>query len=32
MIFADIPQGEAVFLDANTLIYHFGGEPLYGPV
>jgi predicted nucleic acid-binding protein len=30
MIFADIPPGEAVFLDANTLIYHFCGDPLCG--
>ena len=30
MIFADIPAGEAAFLDANTLIYHFAGDTLYG--
>jgi predicted nucleic acid-binding protein len=30
MIFTDLPAGETVFLDANTLIYHFTGEPIYG--
>ena len=30
MIFADLPAGEAVFLDANTLIYHFTRDPVYG--
>jgi predicted nucleic acid-binding protein len=30
VIFADIPAGAAVFLDANTLIYHFSGHPKYG--
>ena len=24
MIFADIPAGTSVFLDANTLVYHRG--------
>jgi hypothetical protein len=23
MIFTDLPAGDAVFVDANTLIYHF---------
>jgi predicted nucleic acid-binding protein len=30
MTFADIPQGAAVFLDANSLVYHFSNEPKYG--
>ncbi len=30
MIFAEIGTGAAVFLDANTLIYHFTGEPQFG--
>src|SRR5688572_8154626 len=30
MIFLDIPAGTDVFLDANTLVYHFMAEPLYG--
>jgi predicted nucleic acid-binding protein len=30
MTFADIPGGAAVFLDANTFIYHFVSEPTYG--
>ena len=30
MIFADLLAGEAIFLDANTLVYHFTSEPLYG--
>jgi hypothetical protein len=28
MIFADLLAGEAIFLDANTLVYHFVSEPL----
>jgi predicted nucleic acid-binding protein len=31
MTFAQIPSGVAVFLDANTLVYHFTNEPQYGP-
>jgi predicted nucleic acid-binding protein len=31
MTFAQIPATSAVFLDANTLIYHFANEPTYGP-
>ena len=31
MIFADLVAGDAVFLDANTLIYHFGPHPSFGP-
>ncbi|MGO9112833.1 MAG: type II toxin-antitoxin system VapC family toxin [Thermoguttaceae bacterium] len=30
MIFADIPSGAAVFIDANSIIYHFVSEPTYG--
>ncbi len=30
MTFANIPSGIAIFLDANTLIYHFSNEPKYG--
>ena len=28
--FADIPSGAAVFIDANSIIYHFISEPTYG--
>jgi len=30
MTFASIPAGASLFLDANTLIYHFSGDPKYG--
>lgn len=30
MIFPSIPAGVAVFLDANTLIYHFANDAKYG--
>jgi predicted nucleic acid-binding protein len=30
MIFTDLPVGAAVFLDANTLVYHFSQDPRYG--
>jgi predicted nucleic acid-binding protein len=30
MIFADLVRGDSVFLDANTLIYHFGPHPTFG--
>ncbi len=30
MIFADLVAGESVFVDANTLIYHFGPHPTFG--
>lgn len=30
MNFTNIPAGEAVFLDANVLIYHFTGDAKYG--
>ncbi|MGH7120530.1 MAG: type II toxin-antitoxin system VapC family toxin [Gemmataceae bacterium] len=31
MILADLADGEAVFLDANILVYHFAPHPLCGP-
>jgi predicted nucleic acid-binding protein len=31
MIFADIPAGVSVFVDANTFIYAFGPDPILGP-
>lgn len=31
MRFADIPAGAAVFVDSNTIIYHFISHPSYGP-
>jgi len=31
MTFASVPSGAAIFLDANTLIYHFANDPTYGP-
>src|SRR5437868_1979795 len=30
MIFADLVLGDSVVLDANTLIYHFTTNPLFG--
>lgn len=30
MIFTDLPAGASVFLDANTLLYHFTAEANYG--
>lgn len=30
MIFADLAAGESVFVDANTLIYHFGPHATLG--
>jgi predicted nucleic acid-binding protein len=30
MTFTDLPAGEAVFVDANTLIYHFTNHHKYG--
>lgn len=29
MIFADIPDGSSVFLDANTYVYHFAADPVF---
>jgi predicted nucleic acid-binding protein len=31
MTFAQIPAAAAVFLDANTLVYHFTSHPVFGP-
>jgi predicted nucleic acid-binding protein len=31
MIFADVPSGASLFVDANTLVYHFAADPLLGP-
>jgi predicted nucleic acid-binding protein len=31
MTFVSIPSAAAVFLDANTIIYHFSNDPTYGP-
>ena len=31
MLFADLAAGDQVFLDANTLVYHFGPHPVFGP-
>jgi predicted nucleic acid-binding protein len=30
MIFADLTVGNSVFLDANTLVYHFQPHPILG--
>jgi hypothetical protein len=30
LTFARIPAGVAVFLDANTLVYHFANDPAFG--
>jgi hypothetical protein len=30
MILADVPAGTSVFIDANTLVYHFGPHPTFG--
>ena len=30
MTFADLLPGEAIFLDANTRVYHFVSDPLDG--
>jgi predicted nucleic acid-binding protein len=32
MTFAQIPAGAAIFLDANTLIYHFANHPKFGGI
>ena len=31
MIFADLPVGSSIFLDANTFIYHFTAHSVFGP-
>jgi predicted nucleic acid-binding protein len=30
MTFSQIPPGASVFVDANTLVYHFANEPTFG--
>ena len=30
MTFADLQRGDAIFVDANTLIYHFTNHPKFG--
>ena len=32
MTFGQIPAGTAIFLDANTLIYHFANHPKFGTI
>lgn len=32
MTFADLPASAAVFVDANTLVYHFQPHPVSGPL
>ena len=31
MIFPDLAGGDSVFVDANTLVYHFQPHPIFGP-
>jgi len=31
MIFADLPAGASVFVDANTFVYHFEPHSIFGP-
>jgi predicted nucleic acid-binding protein len=31
VIFADLAAGDAVFVDANTFVYHFAPDPVLGP-
>jgi predicted nucleic acid-binding protein len=31
MTFADVPAGVSLFVDANTLVYHFAAEAKFGP-
>ena len=31
MIFADLPAGATVFVDANTFVYYFEPHPILGP-
>jgi predicted nucleic acid-binding protein len=32
MKLADIPSGEAVFVDANLFVYAFAPDPVFGPL
>jgi hypothetical protein len=31
MNFSALPAGMGLFLDANTLVYHFSAHPVFGP-
>jgi hypothetical protein len=31
MTFADLVTGDSIFVDANTLTYHFQPHPVWGP-
>src|SRR4051812_10793913 len=31
MTFAALPAGVGIYLDANTLVYHFSAHPVFGP-
>ena len=31
MTFADLAANDHIFLDANTLVYHFASHPAFGP-
>jgi predicted nucleic acid-binding protein len=31
MTFANLQRGDSLFLDANTLVYHFEPHPTFGP-
>ncbi len=31
MTFADLPANDDIFLDANTLVYHFASHQVFGP-
>jgi predicted nucleic acid-binding protein len=31
VIFAAVPAGDRIFLDANPLIYYFAADPIFGP-
>jgi predicted nucleic acid-binding protein len=31
MTFAQLPNGESVFIDANIFVYDFGPDPIFGP-
>jgi predicted nucleic acid-binding protein len=31
MTFANLQKGDSLFLDANTLVYHFEPHPIFGP-
>jgi predicted nucleic acid-binding protein len=31
MTFADLALGDRLFIDSNTLVYHFAADPVFGP-